>query len=81
MCNGFAFDVIAVLTPTVVDGEKCFSLSRHLCTVIPVGNVLAVPLLPAETVQQFSLDNLVSRSSKKDGVFVGLKDYRKIQAL
>jgi len=84
VCNGFSFDVIAVLTPTVVDAEKCLSHSKHLCTVIPVGEALAVPLMPAETAQQFSLDNQVPKEesseecpttdspSREEGAFVSL---------
>ena len=59
VCNGFAFDVFAILTPSMVDSDECFHNGRHLWTSIPVGNVLPAPLSTADAVELFSVDNMV----------------------
>ena len=61
LCNGFACDVLAVLTPSTVDADACFGHGRHLWDGVSVGNVVPVRLSTADSVELFSVNNMVSR--------------------
>ena len=71
LSNGFAFDVFALLTPTIVDSEICFHECRNLWTLVPVGNVVGVATtigdLPGSSSSSFVNSSMV-REMVGDGV-------------